>query len=135
MKRLFLLVISIFLIILFPFSLGCSEEPPTPPTPPEPVFYYTVTLNLDYVIPCTYRTKDSTTITPMQIARGGRISDLTFAIPIGETEYEFSYWEYVKADGTKMKITSSTKFTKELFGEDENVTINAVCVSYFTPRV
>ena len=58
---------------------------------------------------------------PIQIARNGRISDLTFATPIGETEYEFSYWEYVKSDGTSIKITSSTRFTEEIFGQDANV--------------
>ncbi|MBR1983960.1 MAG: hypothetical protein IKA12_04670 [Clostridia bacterium] len=135
MKRLFIVIMSTLLIILFPFAVGCGEEPPTPPTPPEPTFYYSVTLNLDYVVPCVYRSKDSSTITPIQVARNGRISDLTFATPIGETEYEFSYWEYVKSDGSTIKITSSTKFTEEIFGQDANVTINAVCVSHYTPRV
>ena len=136
MKRILLLLISTILIIIFPFALGCGE--PTPPEEPpveEPTFYYSVTLNVDYVLPCTYRSKSSSDLTPIQVARNSRITDLTFATPIGETEYEFSYWEYVDALGVKHKITSSTKFTQELFGDNENVTLNAVCVSYFTPRV
>ena len=137
MKRILLLLISSLLIIIFPFAFGCGEDPaPQGPTEPEePTFYYSVTLNVDYVLPCTYRSKSSSDLTPIQVARNSRITDLTFAVPIGETEYEFSYWEYVDSLGEKHKITSSTKFTSELFGDNENVTINAVCVSYFTPRV
>ena len=137
MKRILLTIISSLLIIIFPFAFGCGDGsiPEDPEQPQEPTFYYSVTLNLDYVIPCTYRSKTSANITPISVSRNNRISDLTFATPIGDTEYEFSYWEYVDSLGNKHKITPSTKFTLELFGEEQNVTLNAVCVSYFTPRV
>ena len=133
MKKLLSIIMSIFLIILFLFAFGCGEQTEQPSIPEEE-FYYSVTLNLDYVVPCTYRKKTLSEMTPIQVARNDRIFDLTFAVPIGDVEYEFSYWEYEKSDGTKYKITSSTKFTEELFGTQETVIINAICISQFTPR-
>ncbi len=134
MKKILSIIMSMFLITLFSFAYGCGEQPVEPNEPEQETFYYTVTLNLDYVIPCTYRNKTSSDLATIKVAKDGRISDLTLAVPIGNSEYEFSYWEFEKNDGTKYKITSTTKFTVELFGDEKNVTINAICVSNFTPR-
>lgn len=136
MKRIVLLLTSIFLISIFPFACGCKDtDIPDVEVPESPKFTYIVTLNLDYVIPCTYKKRTSSEINTISVARDGRISDLTSAVPIGDTEYEFSRWEYVSSDGTKYTITPSTIFSAEIFGDNEQVVLNAVCVSDFTPRV
>jgi hypothetical protein len=136
-KKVVSLLMTILLIMTSLFYLGCDNGTsiPAPPTPPDDKFYYSVTLNLDYVVPCTYKKKPSAEAKPIKVARDYRITDLTFAVPIGDSEYSFSYWEYVSADGTKYKVTSSTIFTEEIFGADENVVINAICIYVFTPRV
>lgn len=135
MKKIASIFLSLLFALLFPLVSACGEPPAESSTdnPPDE-FYYIVTLNLDYVVPCTYRRKTSSELQAISVLRDGRILDLTYAVPIGDTEYEFSYWEYVSSDGTKHKITSSTKFTKELFGEEKQITVNAVCISDFTPR-
>lgn len=135
MKKFVLVITSVF-IMLFPFVCGCGDSDiPDVDVPESPKFVYTVTLNLDYVIPCTYKKRTSSEVNTISVVRDGRISDLTSAVPIGDTEYEFSRWEYVSSDGTKYAITPSTKFTSEIFGDNEQVVLNAVCVSDFTPRV
>lgn len=98
---------------------------------------YTVKFNLNYNYKCTFNNKES--VADVTVKYSATISWLKNAVPKGEENksetdknYRFAGWYYVTKEGRKIKITSSTLFTENTFGDERVITINAVCEKLWT---
>lgn len=92
---------------------------------------YTVKFNLNYNgFKCTFN--NSETVADVTVKYSDRITWLKNAKLVKEGDDDFVGWFYFPKSGDRIQITSSTVFTEQVFGEEREITINAVCSKGWT---
>lgn len=92
---------------------------------------YIVKFNLNYNnCKCTFNNNE--TVADVTVKYSDRLAWLKNAKPVKDNDYEFVGWYYITGSGDKIQINSSTVFTEKVFGEEREITLNAVCDKMWT---
>lgn len=92
-------------------------------------------------ITCTYGEDsfgDESTVYTVKL--GKNITDLHAATPpsghtVGSNEYKFVGWYYENAHGETIEVDNNTMFTKEIFGDETEISIKVKCERIFSPMM